>query len=92
MKKPGPRSAKRSRQIEKHFGHQMRDRRLVVDMSQSKLGQELGISFQQVQKYEKGINRISAARLYEVCLVLDIPIASMFEGIPRTDRKKKPPV
>ena len=53
-------------------------------MSQDHLGQQLGVSFQQIQKYEKGINRISAARLYEICQVLDVPIASMFEDIPRS--------
>jgi transcriptional regulator with XRE-family HTH domain len=72
-------------------------------MSQDHLGQELGVSFQQIQKYEKGINRISAARLYEICQVLGVPIASMFEDIPRSApapkkngrtalrSKKKPP-
>jgi transcriptional regulator with XRE-family HTH domain len=62
-----------------------------MHMSQAELGQELGVSFQQIQKYEKGVNRISAARLYEVCQVLDVPVASVFEGIPRGDRKKKTP-
>jgi transcriptional regulator with XRE-family HTH domain len=52
-------------------------------MSQTGLAEKLGISFQQVQKYEAGANRITAARLYEVCEVFGVPIASMFEGIPR---------
>jgi transcriptional regulator with XRE-family HTH domain len=51
-------------------------------MSQSHLADQLGVSFQQIQKYEKGTNRISAARLYEICQILGVPIASMFEDIP----------
>jgi transcriptional regulator with XRE-family HTH domain len=90
MKKP-PSSPRDASNIDKHFGDQIRDRRLGMNMSQSELGQELDVSFQQVQKYEKGINRISAAWLYEICQVLVVPIAFMFEGIPRSARKKKPP-
>jgi transcriptional regulator with XRE-family HTH domain len=72
-------------------------------MSQARLADQLGVSFQQIQKYEKGANRISAARLYEICQILGVPIASMFEDIPgsasalkkngpTTPRsKKKPP-
>jgi transcriptional regulator with XRE-family HTH domain len=51
-------------------------------MTQEHLAQELKLSFQQIQKYEHGISRVSAARLYEICQVLDVPIASMFEGLP----------
>jgi transcriptional regulator with XRE-family HTH domain len=53
-------------------------------MSQDHLGQELGVSFQQIQKYESGKNRLGAARLYEICQVFGVPIASMFEDIPRS--------
>jgi transcriptional regulator with XRE-family HTH domain len=53
-------------------------------MSQTRLGQELGVTFQQIQKYESGKNRLSAARLYDICQVFDVPIASMFEDIPRS--------
>jgi transcriptional regulator with XRE-family HTH domain len=53
-------------------------------MSQDGLAQALGITFQQIQKYEAGKNRMSAARLYEICQVLGVPIASLFEGIPRS--------
>jgi transcriptional regulator with XRE-family HTH domain len=61
-------------------------------MTQDHLAQQLGVTFQQIQKYEKGVNRISAARLYEIFRVLDVPIASMFEDIPRnapTSKKKR---
>ena len=53
-------------------------------MTQDHLAQQLGVTFQQIQKYEKGINRLSAARLYEICQVFGVPIASMFEDIPRS--------
>jgi transcriptional regulator with XRE-family HTH domain len=52
-------------------------------MTQDHLGQELGVTFQQIQKYESGKNRLSAARLYEICQVFGVPITSMFENIPR---------
>ena len=58
-------------------------------MSQDKLGQEIGVTFQQIQKYESGQNRISAGRLYEICQVLGVPIASMFEDMPRGVEWKK---
>jgi transcriptional regulator with XRE-family HTH domain len=48
----------------------------------------LGVTFQQIQKYESGKNRLGAARLYEICLVFDVPIASMFEDIPRNQKRK----
>jgi transcriptional regulator with XRE-family HTH domain len=60
----------------------MRDGRTALGISQEALGKTLGISFQQVQKYEKGINRISAARLFEICKALKLPLASMFERDP----------
>jgi transcriptional regulator with XRE-family HTH domain len=61
----------------------MRERRLQVNMTQDDLGKALGISFQQIQKYEKGVNRVSASRLYELCKVLNVPMSSMFERDPK---------
>lgn len=57
----------------------MRERRLALDMSQVQLAQELGISFQQIQKYEGGLNRVSAGRLFDICKVLKVPLSTMFE-------------
>jgi transcriptional regulator with XRE-family HTH domain len=102
MKKPRPPSPRSPNSIDKHLGDQIRNRRQAINMTQDHLGGELGVSFQQIQKYESGKNRISAARLYEVCHVLGVPIASMFEDIPRSaprpkkngrtaPSKKKPP-
>jgi transcriptional regulator with XRE-family HTH domain len=73
-----------------HLGDKIRERRLALHMSQEQLGRELGLSFQQVQKYEKGSNRVSAARLYEICQVLAVSIDSMFQGIPIATRRSRP--
>jgi len=58
---------------------------MMLDMSQTALGDALGITFQQVQKYEKGTNRISAGRLQQVCHTLQVPIPFLFEGAPAGD-------
>ena len=68
--------------IDKHVGTRVRMRRMMLDMSQTTLGDALGITFQQVQKYEKGTNRISASRLQQVCDILQVPIPFFFEGLP----------
>jgi transcriptional regulator with XRE-family HTH domain len=71
--------------IDKHVGTRMRMRRLMLDMSQSQVAHALGLTFQQVQKYEKGTNRISASRLQHLCKILDVPVSFFFDGAPRTD-------
>jgi transcriptional regulator with XRE-family HTH domain len=60
----------------------MREQRLVLKMSREQLGRELGVSFQQIQKYESGVNRVSAARLFEICKALNVSLSSMFEDDP----------
>jgi transcriptional regulator with XRE-family HTH domain len=67
--------------IDKHVGARLRMRRLLVGMSQEKLGESLGITFQQIQKYEKGANRVSASRLQQLGQVLEVPAAFFFEGL-----------
>jgi transcriptional regulator with XRE-family HTH domain len=67
---------------DKHVGSRVRMRRMMLGMSQEKLGDALGITFQQVQKYEKGTNRISASRLQRTAEVLQILVAFFFEGLP----------
>jgi transcriptional regulator with XRE-family HTH domain len=69
--------------IDRYIGARMRERRLTLNMSQDQVGKELGVSFQQVQKYEKGVNRVSASRLFEICRVLNVSLASMFERDPK---------
>jgi transcriptional regulator with XRE-family HTH domain len=68
--------------IDKHVGSRVRMRRLTLDMSQSKLADALGLTFQQVQKYEKGANRIGASRLQHISQILDVPVPFFFEGAP----------
>lgn len=68
--------------IDKHVGSRVRMRRMMVGMSQEKLGESLGITFQQIQKYEKGTNRIGASRLQQISIVLGVPVAFFFEGAP----------
>jgi transcriptional regulator with XRE-family HTH domain len=68
--------------IDKHVGSRVRMRRMMLGMSQEKLGDALGLTFQQVQKYEKGSNRIGASRLQQISLILQVPVAFFFEGAP----------
>ncbi len=65
-----------------HVGVRVRQRRVLLGMNQTKLGEALGMSFQQVQKYERATNRISASRLYDLARVLDVSIESFFEDMP----------
>ena len=62
-------------------GNRVRIRRMLIGMSQERLGDLLGLTFQQVQKYEKGINRIGAGRLFEISRILDVPIDFFYDGV-----------
>jgi transcriptional regulator with XRE-family HTH domain len=68
--------------VDKHVGSRIRMRRLMLGMSQEKLGDGLGLTFQQVQKYEKGTNRIGAGRLQHISHLLQVPVPFFFEGAP----------
>ena len=68
-------------QIDKEIGSRMRMRRMLIGMSQEKLGEMLGLTFQQVQKYEKGTNRISVGRMIDIANVLGVEIGFFFEGL-----------
>lgn len=70
--------------VDKHVGSRVRMRRMMLSMSQEKLGDALGLTFQQVQKYEKGTNRIGASRLQQISNILQVPVAFFFEGAPDT--------
>lgn len=63
------------------LGGRVRARRIEIGMSQESLADHLGVTFQQVQKYEKGANRISASRLFDIAKALDIPVCDFFEGL-----------
>ncbi len=68
--------------IDVHVGSRVRLRRTLLGMSQEKLGDALGLTFQQVQKYERGVNRIGASRLFDISRVLDVPISFFFDDMP----------
>ena len=68
--------------IDKHVGSRVRMRRMMIGMSQERLGEALGLTFQQVQKYEKGTNRIGASRLHQIAAALGVGVAFFYEGAP----------
>jgi len=68
--------------IDKHVGSRVRMRRVLIGMSQEKLGEALGITFQQIQKYEKGTNRVGASRLQNISSILNVPVSFFFEDAP----------
>ena len=72
---------------DKHVGNRVRMRRLMLGMSQGALGTPLGVTFQQVQKYEKGANRIGASRLQQTAHILQVPVTFFFEGGPAANGK-----
>jgi transcriptional regulator with XRE-family HTH domain len=71
--------------IDRHVGSRVRMRRILLGMSQEKLGEALGLTFQQIQKYEKGTNRIGASRLQQISRTLNVPPAFFFDGAPLPD-------
>jgi len=73
-KKPNP--------VDTHVGSRVRLRRMLLGMSQERLGESMGLTFQQVQKYEKGVNRIGASRLFQISKILDVPVQFFFEEAP----------
>ena len=72
--------------IDKHVGSRVRMRRMMLGLSQEKIANALGLTFQQVQKYEKGTNRISASRMHQLAGILQVPIPFFFEGAPSQSR------
>src|ERR1700730_7058548 len=68
--------------IDIHVGSRIRLRRTLMGMSQERLGEALGLTFQQVQKYERGVNRVGASRLFDLSRVLDVPISFFFDDMP----------
>jgi transcriptional regulator with XRE-family HTH domain len=79
-KKVAPRTATA---VDAYIGERIRERRQELEISQHALGKALGVTFQQIQKYERGQNRVSAARLFDICKVLNKSLASMFERDPQ---------
>ncbi|HEV3241671.1 MAG TPA: helix-turn-helix domain-containing protein [Methyloceanibacter sp.] len=81
-KKPNP--------VDQHVGSRVRLRRMLLGMSQERLGESMGLTFQQVQKYEKGVNRIGASRLFQISKILDVPVQFFFEEAPHTGGRTTP--
>ena len=75
--------------IDRHVGTRVRMRRMMLAMSQTDLGDALGLTFQQVQKYEKGTNRVGASRLQHISQILQVPVAFFFEGAPHQPGQPK---
>ena len=75
--------SRRPNPIDVHVGSRVRFRRMLLGMSQEKLGEKLGLTFQQIQKYEKGINRIGASRLFDLAQVLGVSVQFFYEEAPR---------
>ena len=73
--------------VDKHVGSRVRMRRLMLGMSQGKLADAIDLTFQQVQKYEKGTNRMGSSRLHQIANVLQVPVTFFFEGAPSTSNK-----
>jgi transcriptional regulator with XRE-family HTH domain len=82
---------RRVQSVDAHIGLRSRQARLAANLSQGVLAKQLGITFQQIQKYENGVNRISAGRLYQVANILDLPITFFYEEIANGAKVKSMP-
>ncbi|MCA3270029.1 MAG: helix-turn-helix domain-containing protein [Holosporales bacterium] len=84
----------RTQQIDKHVGARIRERRTMLGLTQQQLADLIGVTYQQAHKYERGINRVSAGRLYEIAQVLGVPVSFFYEGLdspteaPLSDRQR----
>ncbi len=81
----------RSSKVDHYVGRRVRERRLALGMSQEKLADALGITFQQVQKYEIGITRVAASRLWDMARILEVDVGYFFEGIEKRPKRKAKP-
>src|ERR1700733_2897255 len=76
--------------IDVHVGQRVRQRRTLLGMSQEKLAEAIGLTFQQVQKYERGANRVGSSRLFDLARVLDVPVSYFFEEMSVSTQEKSP--
>ncbi|HVH77019.1 MAG TPA: helix-turn-helix transcriptional regulator [Stellaceae bacterium] len=81
LRRPGRRKGDKPNPIDVHVGSRVRLRRNMLGLSQEKLGEAIGLTFQQVQKYERGANRIGASRLHDLSRVLDVPVSFFFDDM-----------
>ncbi|HVC56281.1 MAG TPA: helix-turn-helix transcriptional regulator [Stellaceae bacterium] len=75
------RSTERTQDIDRHVGARVRERRIMLGLTQQQLADLIGVTYQQAHKYERGINRVSAGRLYEIAQVLSVPVGYFFDGL-----------
>jgi transcriptional regulator with XRE-family HTH domain len=75
------RSTSRTQDIDRHVGARVRERRIMLGLTQQQLADLIGVTYQQAHKYERGINRVSAGRLYEISQVLSVPVSYFFDGL-----------
>src|SRR5579863_3035891 len=75
------RATNRTQDIDHHVGTRIRERRIMLGLTQQQLADLIGVTYQQAHKYERGINRVSAGRLFEVARVLSVPVSYFFEGL-----------
>lgn len=75
------RSSGRTQEIDRHVGARVRERRIMMGLTQQQLADLIGVTYQQAHKYERGINRVSAGRLYEIAQVLTVPVGYFFDGL-----------
>lgn len=83
--------ANRASDIDKHVGTRIRERRIMMGLSQQQMADMIGVTYQQAHKYERGINRISAGRLYEITQVLGVPVSYFFDGLEDSNEQTVPP-
>src|SRR5690242_1924250 len=87
----GRRSTGRTQDIDRHVGARVRERRIMLGLTQQQLADLIGVTYQQAHKYERGINRVSAGRLYEIGQVLSVPVGYFFEGLDAEDARPVSP-
>jgi transcriptional regulator with XRE-family HTH domain len=88
-KEPGAKPGQRANAADRHVGARIRERRVMMGLSQQQLARMVGVTYQQAHKYERGLNRISAGRLFEIAQVLDVPVSFFFEGLASTSDQQE---
>jgi transcriptional regulator with XRE-family HTH domain len=85
------RTTSRTQDIDRHVGARIRERRIMLGLTQQQLADLIGVTYQQAHKYERGINRVSAGRLFEIARVLSVPVAYYFDGLDAEDERAVSP-
>jgi len=85
------RSTSRTQDIDRHVGARIRERRIMLGLTQQQLADLIGVTYQQAHKYERGINRVSAGRLFEVAQVLGVPVSYFFDGLEQGSERRISP-